>query len=301
MKVDFSIIILSYNTKDLTEKCLTSLFKIISKNKAIRTEIIVVDNASTDGTIENLKFQSRLNRDKNKNLRFRLILNKKNLGYPKGNNQALKIAKGKYILFLNSDVIIDDLDFEEIMSYLENHPRIAVLTVKVKLSDGNIDPAAHRGFPTVWSSFCYFIGLEDLFKNVPFVNRIFGRYHLPHLNLREIHDIDSPSGAFYLTKKDILKKVGGFDESFFMYGEDLDLSFRIKKLGYKIVYYPRFEVLHLKSASGLEKKDPHTRLEARYHFFEAMEIFYKKHYEKKHNKLINNMIYFFIKVLKNIG
>ena len=315
MKIDLSIIILSYNTRELTQGCISSLIGSLQKNKNVKFELIVVDNGSTDRSVELLKNYQKSTLNQNKygsglprtdlrsgtgaNISFRLILNKKNVGYPKGNNQGLKVAKGKYILFLNSDVISEKIDFEKLINYLDMHPEIGALTVKVLLSDANIDPASHRGFPTIWNSFCYFIGLEGLLRNVPFVNRIVGGYHLLHLNLANIHEIDSASGAFYLSRRDILEKVGGFDESFFIYGEDLDLSFRIKKLGFKVIYYPEFKVTHLKHSSGLKKNDVETRRKTRFHFFNAMEIFYKKHYDKRYPAVINRLIYFLLITIKN--
>ena len=299
MNTNLSVIILSYNTKELTNNCLSSLIKSLPKNKNFKSEIIVVDNGSTDGSVDQIK-NLKL-KIKNDNIKLKTIFNKKNLGYPKGNNRALKIATGKYILFLNSDVIVDKIEFKKLLSYLESHSDVGVLTVKVTLPDGSVDPASHRGFPTIWNSFCYFVGLEELLRSVPYLNRLFGGYHLVHLNFARTHEVDSVSGAFYLSRIDILKEIKGFDEAFFMYGEDLDLSFRIKKLGYQVVYYPDYKVTHLKHASGLEKNNIETRKKTKLHFFDAMKIFYRKHYEKNHNKLINNMIYFFIKVLKNIG
>lgn len=294
MNVNLSIIILSYNTKELTKRCLSSLYRNLPKNKNFLTEIIIVDNGSSDGTIETLKNYQK------SNTFLQFIPNKTNLGYPMGNNQALKVASGKYILFLNSDTIIEKLDFFRLLNYLESNQEIGALTVKVLLPNGKIDPASHRGFPTLWSAFCYFFGLEKLFNKFPYLNRIFGNYHLVHLNRESVHEIDSGSGAFYLTRKDLLDKIGGFDETFFMYGEDLDLSFRIKKSGYKIIYYPAYQVIHLKYASGLEKKNRQINKETRRHFFEAMEIFYKKHYEKTHIPIINSIIYSTIKLIKKI-
>lgn len=302
MEVDLSVIILSYNTKNLTKKCLNSLLKNISKNKTIKFEVIVVDNGSDDGSVEMLKkIRSRLNRDeiRNKTI-FKFIFNDKNLGYPKGNNEALKVANGKYILFLNSDVMVDDVNFEKIIGYLNGDPEVGALTVKVNLADGNIDPASHRGFPTIWNSFCYFTGLERLFKSLAVVNKFFGGYHLLHLNLAAIHEIDSPSGAFYLANKRILDELKGFDENFFMYGEDIDLSFRINSLGYKIIYYPLYRVIHLKHASGLEKKDVSTRNKTKRHFYAAMKIFYKKHYAEKHLWFVNQLVYLAIAIFERL-
>lgn len=302
MNVNLSIIILSYNTKELTKRCFSSLYKNLPKNNNFLSEIIIVDNGSTDGSMDNIKNQISKHKDTNKksNIFFQFIPNKTNLGYPKGNNQALKIASGKYILFLNSDTVIEKLDFFRLINYLESNQEIGALTVKVLLPNGKIDPASHRGFPTPWSAFCYFVGLEKLFNKIPYLNRIFGNYHLVHLDYESVHEIDSGSGAFYLTRKDLLDRVGGFDETFFMYGEDLDLSFRIKKLGYKIIYYPDYKVIHLKHASGLEKKDRQINKKTQRHFFKAMEIFYKKHYEKTHTTFINSIIYLTIKLIKKI-
>lgn len=283
-----SVIILSYNTKETTKKCLTSLVKALKKVKQIKSEVIIFDNGSTDGSLE--MFESF------KDCQFiKVIKNKANIGYAKANNRALKKAKGDYILFLNSDVIINKINFNKLLDYLDNKPKIGALTVKVKLPDGRIDPASHRGFPTLWNSFCYFFKLESLLGRLPLIGKIFGGYHLTYLNLKTIHEVDSISGAFYLTRKKILKKTGGFDEDFFMYGEDIDLSFRIKKLGWQIIYYPFFEVTHLKYTSGLKK----NKKEVKKHFYNAMKIFYRKHYEKLYPPMINKLVYLFIDFKSN--
>ncbi len=278
-----SVIILSYNTKETTRKCLTSLIGALKKVKKFKVEVIVFDNGSTDGSLEMFESFKAYQF-------FKVIKSKTNIGYAKANNQALRKTKGDYILFLNSDVIINKINFEKLLDYLDEKPEIGALTVKIKLPDGSIDPASHRGFPTLWNSFCYFFKIEKLFGRLPLIGKIFGGYHLTHLNLNTIHEVDSISGAFYLTRREILKKIGGFDEDFFMYGEDIDLSFRIKKLGYQIIYYPLFEVTHLKYASGLKK----NKKEVEKHFYNAMKIFYRKHYEKFYPPIINKLVYLFI-------
>lgn len=286
-----SVIILSYNTKELTKKCLISLFDSLKKIKTFESEVIVVDNGSTDSSRRMLKeIQKGKFNSQNNNLKFKIILNKKNLGYSKSNNQALKVAQGDYILFLNSDVIVDNVNFTHLIDYLDKKSEIGALTVKIKLPTGEIDPASHRGFPTVWNSFCYFLKLEKIFGRLPLIGRIFGGYHLTHLNLSTVHEVDSISGAFYLTRKEILEKLKGFDEDFFMYGEDIDLSLRIKKLGYKIIYYPLFEVTHLKYASGFKKNNKKVKK----YFYEAMKIFYKKHYQRYYPSIVSRVIYLFI-------
>lgn len=295
--LQLSVIVLSYNTTSVTKQCLESLVKSLSQSKDLGFEIIVVDNASVDSSQKMLvEFQSRQTAD------FKLILNKKNLGYPKGNNQAIKKARGAYVLFLNSDTLLTNVDFESLIKYLDKNKDIGVLTVKVKLPTEKIDPASHRGFPTIWNSFCYFLGIEKLFEKTPLLGKYFGGYHLTHLDLNTTHEIDSPTGAFYLTRKHILDKVKGFDDkNFFFYGEDLDLSYRIKNLGYKIIYYPLYEILHLKHTSGLKKQDSAIRKKSKRYFFDAMRIFYRKHYENTHPWFVNKVVYFFIDLKERIS
>lgn len=283
-----SIIILSYNTRDITLKCLDSVFKSINTNNI---EVIVIDNGSQDGSKEILQGKSNL----------KIILNEKNLGYSKGNNQGIKAAQGEYILFLNSDVIIDQIDFNQLINYFDYHPKVGVLTVKVLLPNGKIDLASHRGFPTIWNSICYFAGLENFFKYIPLLNKFFGGYHLNDRLINSIHEIDSPSGAFYFTRKSLLNKLKGFDEHFFMYGEDLDLSYRLKKLGYSIIYYPLYSVIHLKYVSGLKTNIKSTKKQTKKYFFQAMKIFYDKHYQKNYPNFINSIVHFFIDLINKLS
>lgn len=292
---DLSVVIVSYNTKNITQKCINTLTLSLRYSPNLAVEIIVVDNGSSDGSVGMLK---KLKTDLRSGAgeKFKTIFNNENLGFAKANNEALAVVEGKYILFLNSDVLIHDVNFEDLIYYMNKNPEVGALTVRVRLPDGQIDMASHRGFPTVWSSFTYFTKLETLFKKVPKLSKIFGGYHLTHLDLNTIHEIDSPSGAFYFTRKSVLDKVHGFDTKFFMYGEDLDLSYRIKKLGYKIMYYPLFTVTHLKYRSGLKKGVKKTEDKAKNYFYEAMKVFYDKHFSHKNGKLMNKIIHFFIKI-----
>jgi hypothetical protein len=291
--IPLSIIIVSFNTKEIIRKCLLSL-KANFEKYPINYEVIVVDNDSHDGTVEFLLDLEK----KQKNLH--IFLNKKNLGFGKANNIGLKKSKGKYILYLNSDAIITNIDFRDLIRVMEMENNIGALTVKVVLSNGEIDPASHRGFPTLWNSFTYFSGLERLFINIPFLNKIFGGYHLVNLNLNNIHQVDVITGAFLLSKKEILDKIGGFDEDYFAYGEDIEMAFQIKKLGYKIIYYPLWKVLHLKSVSGLKKKGNETvRKKTSGYFFDSMKIFYNKHYSQNHFWLINKLVFLAIDYKKN--
>ncbi|MDO8497260.1 MAG: glycosyltransferase family 2 protein [bacterium] len=298
--VRLSVVTLSYNTSSITFDCVTSIIKSLeSTSSALTYEVIVIDNKSSDSSVENLKkFQAHFVSEKGI---FTFIENKKNVGYPAGNNQGWHMARGEYILFLNSDVMIDKVDFSSLLEYLDTNKEVGVLTVRVNLSRGGIDPASHRGFPTLWNSFCYFLKLEKILRSIPLINRVFGGYHQTYKNINEVHEIDSPTGAFYLTRYRILKEMGGFDEEYFMYGEDLDLSYRIKEKGYKVMYYPLFSVTHLKYSSGLGKQDEVARKKTKEHFFEAMKIFYKKHYQAHYPKVINAIVYWLIDLKKNLS
>lgn len=289
---DLSVIILSYNTKEITTECLQSLFETLSAAPSITSEIIIIDNASSDGSVETLKSFEKEHQAQS--ISWKSLYNAENVGYPKGNNQGMNIAKGTFILLLNSDVIIEQVDFPELLEYMKKNQEIGVLTVKVNLPSGGIDPASHRGFPTVWNSFCYFFKLEKLFGHLPVIGKLFGGYHLTNLDLNTTHQIDAPAGAFFLTRKSITDAVGGFDQDFFMYGEDLDLSYRIKKAGYNVVYYPVFHVIHLKRQSGLQKADSEIRIRTRKYFYDSMKIFFQKHYASKYPNFVNKFIYWSI-------
>lgn len=284
---DLSIIIVSYNTLDVTRQSFEHLEKSLQQSPSVSTEVILVDNNSTDGSVEMLKSL----RSESKNIEIKTLFLKENLGFSKGNNRGLELVTGKYVLFLNSDVYVQDVNFADLIHYMDEHDKVGALTVRVELPSGGIDPASHRGFPSLWNAFTYFSRLEKIFSPIPVLNKVFGGYHLTHLNLKTIHEIDSPTGAFYLSRADILKKLHGFDEDYFMYGEDIDLSFRIKELGFKILYYPLFTVIHLKYQSGLQTDKLRIQRKTGNHFFEAMSIFYNKHLAKKNSALQNMIIH----------
>ncbi len=292
--IKLSVIILSYNTKDITRECIETLYKSLSSYPSLEAEIILVDNASIDGSTEMIKeLKSSLS---DKNIGYSYILNQHNEGFPKGNNAAIVNSKGEYVLFLNSDVLIKEVDWPELLSYLDADPAVAALTVRVDLPKGGIDPASHRGFPTVWNSFCYYSKLEALTRYVPILNAWFGGYHMTDKELSSTHEVDAISGAFFLARKQVVDELGGFDETFFMYGEDIDLAYRMKEKGYKVMYYPKYHVTHLKYQSGLKKGKKNTENKTKKYFYDAMKIFYRKHYEGKNPWIVSQMVYFFINV-----
>jgi len=283
--IDLSVIVVSFNTKDTTLQTIHKIQNALSKGH-LNWEIIVVDNHSQDGSVEALLALADGHR-------IHVLVNKENKGFGKPNNQGVAVSKGRYILYLNSDLHVPETPFlDDLINKMDAHIRYGALTVRVNLANGALDPASHRGFPTVWRSFCYYAGLEKITAPVPFLNRIFGGYHLTSKSLNVLHEIDAPTGAFFLVKRHIVETLGGFDEQFFMYGEDLDLAYRIKKLGYCIVYDPAYTVVHLKYQSGLQS-DTNTllRQQTRAYFYDSMAIFYRKHYERKYPQWISRLVY----------
>jgi len=269
-----SIIIVSYNTKDILANCLNLIDK--SDLEKSLFEIIIIDNGSNDGSIEMIE------KLKSKNNTIKLVKNYTNFGFGAANNKAIRMAKGEYILLLNSDVMVDKDTISKQIQFMKEHLKYSASTCKLMLADNKMDPACHRGFPTVWASLCYFTKLEKIFSKT----KIFGQYHQGFLNLDKIHDIDAISGAFFMIKKNVFDKIGLFDEGFFMYGEDLDLCLRIKQNDFKIGFNSDNSAIHLKGKSGRKKTDElvdnSSLQKTNYHFWNAMWLFYQKHYLKKY-------------------
>lgn len=284
--IKLSIIVLSYNTKDLVIRCLQSVEAAVKGLESV--EIIVVDNGSTDNSVESIKVEDE---------KIQIIENGKNLGFAKGNNLGLKKATGKFILLLNSDTLLEKDTIHKMLKFMEENPQIGVATCRVEFPDGSLDPACHRGFPTPWASLSYFLGLEKLFPK----SRLFGQYHLGYLPIDKPHEIDSPSGAFYFLRREVIEKVGFLDEDYFMYGEDLDWSYRIKQAGFKIFYYPGAKITHFKKQSGRASEENKIRRETKEYFYETMKIFYRKHYLKKYPSLLNFLMMVGIEIKKALS
>lgn len=272
MKLTISIV--NYNTGDYLVKCLQSIQSI--ENEA-EIATYVVDNASSDDSIKKAqKLFPKVN----------FILNKVNLGFGKAHNQVLKKLNTEYALILNPDTLLGRAVISTMLKFMDENSDVGAATCKIVLPDGSIDLTAHRGFPTPLASLLYFLGIDWL-------------YHLSLKNLNNIHEVDAISGSFFLTRKSILDNVGFFDEDFFMYAEDIDLCFRIKESGYKIMYVPDVKILHFKGvSSGLKKHSQEittasseTKKRSLDAFYETMKSFYQKHYQKKYPAFINLLVY----------
>lgn len=257
--MQLSVIIVNYNSKRLLENCLFSVQKAMQK---IDGEIIIVDNNSSDGSKEYLPLKFT-------NVKF--ILNDANLGFAKACNQGSKISSGNYLLFLNPDTILTETCLKDCISFLETHADAGAAGVRMLDEKGNFLKESKRGLPSPSASFYKLFGLTAMFPG----SKTFGKYYQGHLPESENNPVDILSGAFMMVKKNVFEKVNGFDESFFMYGEDIDLSLRITQQGYKNYYLGKIRVTHLKGGS--------TSYNYKYvqDFYGAMNLFVKKHYSDK--------------------
>ena len=270
IKMDLSIVIVNYNTKKLTIDCIQS---VLNSKLNFQYEILVVDNASSDGSVEQIKSLFPY---------IKVISNKENVGFSKANNQAIRRCSGRYVLLLNSDTIVNECTLDKMILFMDEEKDVGAVGCEVNLPDGTLDKACHRGFPTPEASFYYMVGLAQKYPTSPKYNS----YHKSYMNMHEIHDIDCLVGAFIMVRREAFEQVGLLDEEFFMYGEDIDWCFRIKEVGWRIVYNPTVSIVHYKGASS--RKKPFKIV---YEFHRAMYLFHKKHYAKKYNFFINSVVY----------
>ncbi|OGM08291.1 hypothetical protein A2W13_02470 [Candidatus Woesebacteria bacterium RBG_16_36_11] len=285
-----SIIILNYNTRDLLNECLLSLKKVVNE---VDFEIIVSDNGSTDGSLEMLKqdFPDIL-----------VIENQSNLGFAAGNNRVKSYVKGEYVLFLNSDTLMHANTLRESIKYLEEHQDVGAMTCKMKLPGGELDKDARRSFITPWIGLVHlFLKLDRIFPE----SKYFARYWYGFISPDIEHEVDVLQGAFLLTRKKVLDSIDWFDEDYFIDGEDIDLCWRIKEKGWKIIYYPKVTIIHIKGASkgkiesSLKEKVPlKERLKYRMAGVDSMEIFYRKRLWKKYPLILNLIVLVGIKFMK---
>jgi GT2 family glycosyltransferase len=254
---ELSIVIVNFNVKDYLSQCLRSIYK--SKYNFI-IEIIVVDNNSVDNSVEFVAKQFP---------EVTLISLSENKGFAYANNEGFKIAKGRYLLALNPDTYLQEDTLQTMFSYMESHPEVGIAGCKVLNPDGTLQLACRRGFPTPWASFTKLFGLQSLFPN----SKLFGRYNQTFRNPNETYFVDAISGAFMFIRREVIEQTNGFDTSFFMYGEDLDLCYRASQLGWKVAYVHSTSIIHYKGQSTKRSSIDET-----VNFYQAMEIFARRHY-----------------------
>jgi N-acetylglucosaminyl-diphospho-decaprenol L-rhamnosyltransferase len=252
---DLSIVIVNWNTRDLLRDCLKSVYE---SEGSFTFETVVVDNCSQDGSCAMVGDEFP---------QVHVIESEINGGYAYANNLGLRRFHARYYLLLNSDTVLPPHALEQMLEFMDTHPKAGMAGPKLVLADGSLDLACRRSFPTVENSFYKLFGLSRLFPK----SKRFGRYNLTYLDPDETAEVDSVVGAFMMVRGEVIEQVGGLDESYFMYAEDLDWALRAKQAGWKVYYYPEVTVLHYKASEQ-------NRDKANYEFWRAMYIFYRKHY-----------------------
>lgn len=282
-----SVIIVSYNTYHLLRACLQNLL-----NHGEATELIVVDNASSDGSAQLVKAEFPS---------VTLIPLTTNRGLTVASNIALERATSEFVLYLGSDAYPQASVIQGMAAYLAQHPEVGIATAELRLRDGTLDLDAHRGFPTPWASLTHFSGLNKLFPDSPLLNP----YFLGGRDLTQPHEIDLCISHFLFARRALFAAIGKWDEDFFLYGEDVDLCYRAKAAGYKVMYLPQFTVTHYKGASvgvrkqtrDLARADKATKLRVTQLSIKAMQLFYQKHLYQRYPWLVNFLVLTAIRVL----
>ncbi len=253
-----SVIIVNYNVKYFLEQALLSVRKACAN---ISSEVFVVDNNSVDESVQMVreKFPEVI-----------LIANKENVGFSKANNQAIHQSAGEYVLLLNPDTVVEEDTFEKVTAFMDEHPQGGGLGVKMIDGSGNFLPESKRGFPSPFVAFSKAFGLSKIFPK----SKLFNHYHLGYLDNEENHEVEVLAGAFMLLRKSVLDEIGLLDETFFMYGEDIDLSYRIVKAGYKNHYFADTTIIHYKGESTKKGSLNYVKV-----FYNAMIIFARKHFQ----------------------
>jgi GT2 family glycosyltransferase len=274
--MDLSIIILSYRSQEDLKRLLPTVFASegiefgpigADVSRQYSAEVIVVDNGSPDGTWDFLQATS---------YNLKAIKNINN-GFSKGNNLAIRQANGRYVLLLNPDTTVEKHTFKTMLDFMENRHEVGMATCKIIKPDGSLDRAARRNFPNPWNAMLRFLRLQK-FSSKP--------YNLDDSTADQEMEIDSLVGAFLLTRKSLIDKIGLLDEDFFMYGEDIDWCWRCKEAGFKVWYYPKTSITHYKGESS--KKIPFRALKW---FHDAMWIFYRKHYKLQYPFIFNWLVW----------
>lgn len=268
--MDLSIVIVSYNTKDLLIQTLESVYQATD---SLTKEVFVVDNASQDGSADAVAAQFP---------EAHLVRNEQNVGFSKANNQAIRNSSGRYVLLLNSDTVVSADTFAAMVRFMDEHPQAGAGGCKVVKPDGSLDLACRRSFPTPLNAMYQALKFDKLFPNSPH----FAAYNMTYRDVNETYQVDCLVGAFMMLRRDVLAEVGLLDGRFFMYGEDVDWCYRIKRAGWEIWYYPETEIIHYKGASSKKKK-----VRMIYEFHRAMKLYYDKHHAPAKFFLVNWMVY----------
>lgn len=266
-----SISIVNFNARERLRECLISLHEQVT---IPNLDIVVVDNASDDGSAAMIK-QNFPN--------IRLIQNSINRGFNRANNQGLYAARGQFLLSLNNDTIIPPGSLEKLVEFLQDHPEYGAAGGKLLSPNGNFQWQSRRSFPTPLAALTYLLGLRRYFPGV----ELFHRYALTHIAPEESLDVDALSGACLLVRRDVYAQTGGMDDVFFMYGDDLDWCYRIRQQGWKIRYCADAPIIHYGGQGGAHR----VSYSLIYHYYQAMWLFYRRHYRRQYNFVVTGLVF----------
>lgn len=258
--MDLSVIIVNYNVRAFLEQALHSVFKAL---EGLRSEVYVVDNGSRDDSVGMVRHAFPA---------VHLIENQNNVGFARANNQAILRTKGRMICLINPDTLVQEDTFRVCMAYLDTHPDVGAIGCKILNPDGTLQLSCRRSFPTPWVALTKVMGLSALFPH----SRLFGRYNLTYLDPEATTEVEALSGSFMMLRREVVDDVGMLDERFFLYGEDLDWCYRIRKKGWKIVFHPETQIIHYKGRSTQEADFNSLRV-----FYDAMRLFVAKHFKRR--------------------
>ncbi len=258
-----SVIIVNHNTQELLQRCLKSM---IEQTVGIPYEIIVVDNDSTDGSVQMIRreFPS-----------VRLVENKENRGFAAANNQGINISKGEVILLLNSDTEVLDGAIQKTLAFMERCPEASIVGCRLLNRDGTLQPSC-RSFPSVWNLFSESFFLYIVFRRT----KLFGKYYMSFFDHDSIREVDVVKGACMMVRKEVFERVGLFDESYFMYSEEMDFCYRGKKAGYRVFFYPEGRIIHFGGGSIVDPLRYFTQL------YDSQMLFFRKHFTGFNRKMV---------------
>jgi GT2 family glycosyltransferase len=265
-----AVIIISFNVEKLLKECIESVYR---ETKNARFDIWVIDNHSRDDSVRMLKRDFP---------QIHLIENADNVGFTRANNQAIRQCRSDYVLLLNPDTLIQDGAIDRMVQFMDEHPDVGVSGCRVLNEDGSLQLACRRSIPSPSVAFFRLTGLSRLFPH----SQRMAKYNLTYLDPAKSHEVDAVSGAFLLIRRQTMDQIGLLDETFWIYGEDIDWCIRAKKAGWQVMYYPDAHILHYKGV-GCSTNSRKTS----YEFYRAMYLFYRKHFAKDHSPIVNLLVY----------
>lgn len=275
--MDVSIVFVNYKTPEMTVRAIRS---VMASAAGLAYEVIVVDNGSGDGSAAVIGGACP---------EVKLIESEENLGFSGGNNLALKEAAGRYLLLVNTDIVVHDDAIAKSVAYMDGHPDAGILGAQVLLPDGKLDHACHRGFPTPKASLYYFSGLSRRHPGDP----KYTGYTLSHLPQDTTHPVDTVMGAYMMIRREVMEQIGLLDEDYFMYSEDVDYCYRAKAAGWEVIYYHEAAATHYKYGSRGKRRKKTIG-----DFYDSMWIFYQKHYKVVYPLPVTIVVYLGIRIKK---